>query len=65
MSHAQDNSHLRCVIAMQQKITVPTLLADVVADALHAAIAQGCRVDICTGNADLDVMGRIGALLRY
>jgi hypothetical protein len=38
---------------------------DVVADALHAAIGQGCRVDICTGNADLDVMGRIGALLRY
>ena len=38
---------------------------DVVADAVHAAIGQGCRVDICTGNADLDVMGRIGALLRY
>jgi peptide chain release factor subunit 1 len=40
-------------------------VADVVADAVHAAIGQGCRVDICTGNADLDVMGRIGALLRY
>ena len=40
-------------------------VTDVVADALHAAIGQGCRVDICTGNADLDVMGRIGALLRY
>lgn len=38
---------------------------DVVADAVHAAIGQGCRVDICAADADLDVMGRIGALLRY
>jgi peptide subunit release factor 1 (eRF1) len=38
---------------------------DVVEDAIDAAVNQGCRVDICIGNADLDVLGRIGALLRY
>jgi peptide subunit release factor 1 (eRF1) len=38
---------------------------DVVEDAVEAALQQGCRVEICVGNADLDVMGRIGALLRY
>ncbi|MEO7556033.1 MAG: hypothetical protein ABIV94_05455 [Acidimicrobiales bacterium] len=38
---------------------------DVVEEAVEAALAQGCRVEICVGNADLDVLGRIGALLRY
>jgi peptide subunit release factor 1 (eRF1) len=38
---------------------------DVVEDAVFAAINQGCRVEVCVGNADLDVLGRIGALLRY
>jgi peptide chain release factor subunit 1 len=38
---------------------------DVVEDAIDAAINQGCQVDICVDNADLDVLGRIGALLRY
>ena len=38
---------------------------DVVEDAIDAAMNQGCRVDICVGNPDLDVLGRIGALLRY
>jgi hypothetical protein len=38
---------------------------DVVEDAVEAALQHGCRVDVCVGNADLDVMGRIGALLRY
>jgi peptide chain release factor subunit 1 len=38
---------------------------DVVEEAVEAALAQSCRVEICVGNADLDVMGRIGALLRY
>ncbi len=27
--------------------------------------AQSCHVEVCVENADLDVMGRIGALLRY
>jgi peptide chain release factor subunit 1 len=40
-------------------------LEDVVEEAVEAALSQGCRVEICQGNADLDVLGRIGALLRY
>ena len=38
---------------------------DVVEEAIEEALAQACRVEICVGNADLDVLGRIGALLRY
>lgn len=38
---------------------------DVVEDAVFAAMNQGCRVEVAVGNADLDVLGRIGALLRY
>jgi peptide subunit release factor 1 (eRF1) len=38
---------------------------DVVEDAVEAALNQDARVDICVGNADLDVLGRIGAILRY
>lgn len=40
-------------------------LDDVVEEAVEAALGQSCRVEICVGNADLDVLGRIGALLRY
>ena len=40
-------------------------VADLVQEAVDVAVAQSCRVDVCTGNADLDVLGRIGALLRY
>lgn len=40
-------------------------VADVVEEAVDVALAQSCRVDVCTGNADLDVLGRVGALLRY
>jgi hypothetical protein len=38
---------------------------DVVEDAIQEALTQSCRVEVCTDNADLDVLGRIGALLRY
>jgi peptide chain release factor subunit 1 len=38
---------------------------DVVEEAVEEALAQSCRVTVCAGNADLDVLGRIGALLRY
>lgn len=38
---------------------------DVVEDAVHQALAQGSRVEICVENADLDVLGRVGALLRF
>lgn len=40
-------------------------VSDVVQAAVDAALAQSCRVDVCIGNADLDVLGRIGARLRY
>jgi len=40
-------------------------VSDVVEDAIEDALAQGLPVTICVGNADLDVAGRIGALLRY
>ena len=38
---------------------------NVVAEAVDAAILAGSRVDVCLDNADLDVLGRIGAFLRY
>ena len=38
---------------------------DVVEDAIQEALTQACRVEVCEDNADLDVLGRIGALLRY
>jgi peptide subunit release factor 1 (eRF1) len=38
---------------------------DVVAAAIDAALNASCRVDVCDGSADLDVLGRIGALLRF
>ena len=40
-------------------------VVDVVEDAIEEALTQGIPVSICIGNADLDVIGRIGALLRY
>lgn len=41
------------------------LLDDVVEDAIEEALLQSCRVEVVVGNADLDVMGSIGALLRF
>lgn len=38
---------------------------DVVEEAVEEALVQSCRVEMCRDNADLDVLGRIGALLRY
>lgn len=38
---------------------------DVVEEAIEEALAQSCEVEVCVGNADLDVLGQIGALLRY
>jgi peptide chain release factor subunit 1 len=47
-----------CSAAMEQ-------VDDVVEEAVEQALAQSCRVETCRDNADLDVLGRIGALLRY
>ena len=38
---------------------------DVVEEAVEEALAQSCKVEVTVGNADLDVLGRIGALLRF
>jgi peptide subunit release factor 1 (eRF1) len=38
---------------------------DLVEDAVKHALSRSCQVEICVGNADLDVLGRIGALLRF
>jgi peptide subunit release factor 1 (eRF1) len=38
---------------------------DVVEDAIEVALSQGIPVTICVANADLDVLGSIGGLLRY
>lgn len=38
---------------------------DVVEEAVETALSQGLPVEVCVGNADLDVLGRVGALLRY
>ena len=38
---------------------------DVIHDVVDVALGQSCHVEVCVGNADLDVLGRIGALLRY
>jgi len=41
------------------------LVEDVVEEAVGDAVLGSCRVVTCVDSADLDVMGRIGALLRY
>lgn len=38
---------------------------DIVAEAVEEALTQSTQVEVCVGNADLDVLGRVGALLRY
>jgi peptide subunit release factor 1 (eRF1) len=40
-------------------------IEDIVEEAVEEALRQSCAVDVCVGSADLDVLGRIGALLRY
>jgi peptide subunit release factor 1 (eRF1) len=41
------------------------LVDDVVEQAVEEALTNKCRVQIVRENADLDVLGRIGALLRF
>jgi peptide chain release factor subunit 1 len=51
----------RCPVCATEMAAVD----DVVEEAVEEALSQSCDVEICEGNADLDVLGRIGALLRY
>jgi peptide subunit release factor 1 (eRF1) len=41
------------------------LVDDVVEEAVEDALANKCRVQMVRENADLDVLGRIGAILRF
>jgi hypothetical protein len=41
------------------------LVDDVVEESVGDAILRSCSVVTCVDSADLDVLGRIGALLRY
>jgi len=50
--HREDDASLRPV-------------EDVVEEAIDDALGQGSKVEMVVGNADLDVHGGIGALLRY
>jgi len=38
---------------------------DILEEAVEVALAHHCKVAVCINNADLDVMGGVGALLRY
>lgn len=38
---------------------------DVVSDAVDAALREGAQIVTCEANADLDVLDRVGAILRY
>ncbi len=51
----------RCPTCSDELIPVD----DIVEQAVEVALGQRCQVEICVDNPDLDVMGRIGALLRY
>jgi peptide subunit release factor 1 (eRF1) len=51
----------RCPVDGSQMVRVD----DIVEEAVDVALGQSCKVEVCSDNADLDVMGRIGALLRY
>jgi hypothetical protein len=42
-----------------------TELPDVVEEAIEQAFASSAQVRVIADNADLDVHGRIGAVLRY
>jgi peptide subunit release factor 1 (eRF1) len=41
------------------------MVEDVVEQAVEEALAHKCRVEVVRDSADLDVLGRIGALLRF
>jgi peptide chain release factor subunit 1 len=47
-----------CPASMQQ-------VDDVVEEAVEEALQQSCRVQVVVGNADLDVLGRVAAILRF
>jgi hypothetical protein len=42
-----------------------TKVEDLIEEAIEDALNQSCQVELCATSADLDVLGRVGALLRY
>jgi peptide chain release factor subunit 1 len=62
-----DDCHLHAAMGRRCKRCGGAMVevSDIVEEAVEEALAQSCRVTICVDNPDLDVMGRIGALLRY
>ncbi len=61
----QDSGALYAVRPQRDDASSLHHIEDVVEEAIDDALAQGAGVEICVANADLDVHGRIGALLRY
>lgn len=61
-----DTCQLRCTVGRRCKQCGSEMVAldDVVEEAVQDALAQSCEVEVCE-SADLDVLGRIGGLLRY
>jgi peptide subunit release factor 1 (eRF1) len=61
----------RCAALTERGRTCPVcsapmdLVDDVVEEAVGDAVLRSCSVATCVDSADLDVLGRIGALLRY
>lgn len=41
------------------------MVDDVIEEAVEDALLQSCHVEMCVDNADLDVVGGVGALLRF
>jgi peptide subunit release factor 1 (eRF1) len=74
VSHGYHNAGWRCpstgalaVVGPASPLTGEPMeqVEDVVEEAVETALHRGIPVEVCVGNADLDVLGRIGALLRY
>jgi transposase-like protein len=61
-----DNCQMHCTVGRRCKRCGAEMveLEDVVEEAVQDGLAQSCEVEVCD-NADLDVLGRIGALLRF
>lgn len=73
VSHGYGDDGWRCPTCARLARTGPTCscgarmhaVEDVVSEAVDDALGASAAVDVCVGNADLDVLGRIGAFLRF
>jgi peptide subunit release factor 1 (eRF1) len=62
-----DNCQLLAVKGRQCPLCGGAMISasDVIEEAIEEALTQSCKVSVVKDNADLDVLGRIGALLRF